>query len=95
MPTPTIDVRYVADLARLELTAEEEAAFSTQLSDILGYVQKLESLDVEGIEPMAHASPVFDVLREDLARPGAGAEAALANAPDRTPDQFRVPRVVE
>lgn len=95
MATPEIDVAYVAHLARLQLTDEEAARFSTQLGDILGYVNKLEALDVEGVEPMAHAAPVYDVMREDQARPGAGAQSALANAPDQSAGQFRVPRVVE
>ena len=95
MSEQEIDVNYVADLARLELTEEEVSSFSAQLGDILDYVRKLESLDLEGIEPMAHAAPVFDVMREDVSRPGAGTDSALANAPDKCNDQFRVTRVVE
>ncbi len=95
MPEQTIDVKYVANLARLDLTEGEEARFSSQLGNILEYVRKLESLDVGDAEPMAHASPVYDVMRDDRRRPGAGAEKALANAPDRSADQFRVTRVVE
>ena len=95
MAEQSIDVNYVAHLARLELTEDETARFSKQLGDILGYVQQLESLDVEGIEPMAHAAPVYDVMREDDARPGEGTETALSNAPDRSSDHFRVTRVIE
>ena len=95
MAEQEIDVNYVADLARLELTADEAQRFSGQLGNILDYVRKLEGLDVDSIEPMAHAAPVFDVLREDESRPGAGTEVALRNAPDRSSDQFRVTRVVE
>lgn len=95
MPEQKIDVNYVANLARLELTADEVERFSAQLSDILGYVEKLEGLDVEGIEPMAHAAPVFDIMRDDVARPGIGMEAALSNAPERAGEQFKVTRVVE
>jgi len=94
MPEQKIDVNYVANLAHLELTASETERFSTQLSEILGYIQKLEQLDVDGIEPMAHGEPVFDIMREDIARPGAGAETALKNAPDRAGEQFKVTRVV-
>ena len=95
MSEQKIDVNYVANLARLELTPDEAERFSSQLSDILGYVQKLESLDVDHIEPMAHASPVYDVMREDVSRPGSGAGAALSNAPDQAGEQFKVTRVVE
>ena len=95
MATPEIDVNYVADLARLELTADEAERFSGQLADILGYVTKLEALDVDGVEPMAHAAPVYDVMREDVARSGAGTETALENAPEKSNDQFKVTRVVE
>jgi aspartyl-tRNA(Asn)/glutamyl-tRNA(Gln) amidotransferase subunit C len=95
MATPEIDVNYVADLARLELSPEEAERLSGQLADILGYVAKLSDLDVTGVEPMAHAAPVYDVMREDVSRPGAGTETALANAPDKSGDQFKVTRVVE
>jgi aspartyl-tRNA(Asn)/glutamyl-tRNA(Gln) amidotransferase subunit C len=95
MAEEKIDVNYVAHLARLELSAGEVERFSRQLDDILGYVRQLEQLDVENIEPMAHATPVYDVMREDQARPGAGTESALGNAPERSSNQFRVTRVVE
>ena len=95
MATEHIDVRYVADLARIELTPEEEATFPKQLDEILGYIHKLSELDLEGIEPTAHASPVFDRIREDIAKPGIGRDAFLANAPDSANDQLRVPKVIE
>ena len=95
MATPEIDVNYVADLARLELSADEAKRFSEQLNDILGYVTKLSDLDVEGVEPMAHAETVYDVMRDDVARPGPGAEIALSNAPEQSGGQFKVTRVVE
>ena len=95
MPKQEIDVDYVAHLARLDLSPEEVENFSGQLASILDYVHKLDRLDVDGIEPMAHASPVFDVMREDESRPGSGSGSALANAPDKSAGQFRVTRVVE
>lgn len=95
MASPEIDVSYVAHLARLQLTPEETERFASQLGDILGYVTKLEALDVDDVEPMAHAAPVFDVMREDVARPGEGPDTALANAPEKSSGQFKVPRVVE
>jgi aspartyl-tRNA(Asn)/glutamyl-tRNA(Gln) amidotransferase subunit C len=95
MDNDKIDVNYVADLARLELSDDEVKRFSSQLDDILGYVRQLEQLDVSGIEAMAHATPVYDVMRRDEARPGNGTQSALANAPEKSGDQFRVTRVVE
>jgi aspartyl-tRNA(Asn)/glutamyl-tRNA(Gln) amidotransferase subunit C len=89
------NVTYVANLARIELSEDEAARFQGQLDSILDYIRQLESVDVTGIEPTAHASPVFDVLREDVSRPGFTADEALLNAPSRTGDQFRVPKVIE
>ena len=89
------NVTYVANLARIELSEDEAAQFQGQLVSILDYIRQLESVDVTGIEPTAHASPVFDVLREDVARPGFTADEALLNAPSRAGDQFRVPKVIE
>ena len=90
-----IDVKKTADLARLRLTAEEEAAYSGQLDRILQYVSQLDELDTSGVEPAAHPHEVFDVTRPDEPRPGFGVDAALCNAPRRTGDQFLVPKVVE
>ncbi len=95
MDNDKIDVNYVADLARLQLTDEEVERFSSQLNDIIGYVRQLEGLDVTGIEAMAHATPVYDIMRADESRPGNGTQCALANAPEKSADQFRVTRVVE
>jgi aspartyl-tRNA(Asn)/glutamyl-tRNA(Gln) amidotransferase subunit C len=90
-----IDVKKTADLARLRLTPEEEAAYAGQLDRVLEYVSQLNELDTAGVEPEAHPHEVFDVLRPDVARPGFGVEAALRNAPRRSGDLFLVPKVVE
>ena len=95
MASESIDVNYVANLARLELTEEETATFQPQLEAILGYIDKLKELDVENIEPTAHASPVFNTIREDEVRPSLSREAFLQNAPDQHNDQLRVPKVIE
>ena len=78
----------------LELTEEEMNTFGEQLDAILGYMEKLAELDVEGIEPTAHPAPVFD--RIDADEPVSGLENAdlLRNAPDRASGQIRVPKVV-
>lgn len=93
--TAHIDIRKTADLARLRLTPEEEAAYTAQLDRILDYVGQLDAADTAGVEAAAHPHEVFDVMRADVARPGFGMEAALSNAPRRSGDQFLVPKVVE
>jgi aspartyl-tRNA(Asn)/glutamyl-tRNA(Gln) amidotransferase subunit C len=90
-----IDIDYVANLARLDLSAEEKARFAAQLGDILAYFDKLKAVDVTGVEPMAHAFPVFNVLDADEPRPGLTAEEALRNAPAVRDNQFLVPKVVD
>lgn len=94
MATEHIDVRYVADLARLELTDEECATFQPQLDSILRYAESLGSLDVEGIEPTAHPVPVYDVMRDDTPGTSLPQEAVLQNAPDQAQQQIRVPKVI-
>ncbi len=96
MPSPShLNIDYVANLARLELTAAERQKFAQQLGDILHYVDKLNEVDVTGVEPMAHASPVFNVWQADVARPGLAVESALQNAPEQREQQIVVPKVVE
>ncbi len=90
-----IDVRYVAHLARMHLTDDEAARFQGQLEQILGHVKELEKLDVEGVEPTAHAMPLNNVFRKDEARPGMDRERALANAPKERGGQFVVPKIIE
>ena len=95
-PTRLTDeqVRHVAKLSRLNLTDDQIHRFAGQLSDILGYVAKLNELDVDGIEPMAHAMDITNVLRDDNPQQPMGVEAVLANAPDKFPPFFKVPKVL-
>jgi aspartyl-tRNA(Asn)/glutamyl-tRNA(Gln) amidotransferase subunit C len=95
MSAPEFDVRYVATLARLKLTDEETRTFQNQLGDVLAFVEKLKKVDVEGVEPTAHTSDVFNVFREDEVRPGLTTAQALANAPRKANDLFVVTKVVE
>lgn len=90
-----IDVGYVADLARLELTAEEKALFQPQLEGIVKYVEKISEVDVTGVEPMMHGRRLVNVFRDDVVRPSLSVEAALANAPKRVGDEFLLPKIVE
>ncbi len=92
------DVRYVADLANLELTPEEKAQFLTQLDSILGYVEQLNELDTSKVAPMAqvlHEQSETETLREDVTEPSFSAEVALANAPEKSAGMFLVPKVIE
>lgn len=92
---PKIDVRYVADLARLRIADDEREALQGQLNDIVAYVDKLAELDVDGIEPTAHAVPMTNVFRTDAARPCPLREAFLDNAPRAADGMIIVPKVVE
>ena len=89
------EVEQVARLARLHLSDEELERMREQLAAILAYVDKLRELDVEGVEPTSHAVPMVNVMRDDENTPCLPQEAALANAPDRAGDFFRVPRIIE
>jgi len=88
-------VRQVARLARLELTDEETVMFAGQLAAILDYIAKLSELDTKDVEPLAHCLPIHNVFRPDEPRPGLSVEQALANAPDRQDDYFKVPRILD
>lgn len=90
-----LDVRYVARLARLDLTDDEAAHFQAQLTDVLGYIAALDRLDVTGLEPTVHAEELHNVTRLDAPRPGLGVDQALANAPAARDGVFLTPRVVE
>lgn len=94
MATDDIDVRYVAGLARLHLTDEECATFQPQLDAILTHAKSLLEIDVEGIEPTAHAVPVYDVMREDVPVASLPQESVLRNAPEQAQGQIRVPKVI-
>ncbi len=95
MSAPTIDIQRIATLARLKLTDAEAAQYASQLAKTLDYMQVLEKHDLSGVEPSAHAMPVFDVWREDVAGESFTQEQALSNAPRKTADQFMIGKVVE
>lgn len=90
-----IDVAYVAELSRLELTDEEKAVFQPQLENIVKYVEKIARVDVTGVEPMMHGRELVNSFREDEVRPSLEREKALANAPARVGDEFLLPKIVE
>ncbi|HYO11028.1 MAG TPA: Asp-tRNA(Asn)/Glu-tRNA(Gln) amidotransferase subunit GatC [Tepidisphaeraceae bacterium] len=87
-------VRHVAKLARLALPAEKLERYAGQLESILHYIDKLAEVDTAGVEPMAHALPVQNVLRPDVAGPGLPLEKVLQNAPETDGPFFKVPKVI-
>jgi aspartyl-tRNA(Asn)/glutamyl-tRNA(Gln) amidotransferase subunit C len=87
-------VRKVALLARLELTQEEEEQFTTQLGNILDYVQQLSELDVTDVAPTTRAIDVSNVTREDKLQPYADREAILNSAPEQEGEFFKVPKIM-
>lgn len=89
------DVEHVANLARLNLSAEEKERFAGQLDAILKYAEKLNELDTSNIEPTSHVLPLANVMREDEVRPSWPIERVLANAPDEEDGHFKVPAVLE
>jgi aspartyl-tRNA(Asn)/glutamyl-tRNA(Gln) amidotransferase subunit C len=95
MKISSAEVEHVARLARLALSPEEIDTFTGQMDAILAYVDTLKELDTDGIIPTSHAVPVENAFREDAVRPSIGVDNALANAPDRVEDFFRVPKVIE
>jgi aspartyl-tRNA(Asn)/glutamyl-tRNA(Gln) amidotransferase subunit C len=93
--TAEFDVRYTAQLARLNLSEAEIAKFQAQLSHVLEHVDKLSRVDVSSVEPTAHASPIFNVFRADEPRSWFDSTAALANAPRQANQLFIVPKVLD
>jgi len=95
MAATDLNVKYVAHLARLSLSSEEEQKFGAQLGQVLGYIEKLRQLDVSQVEPTAHATPLSNITRPDEVRPSISNEDALRNAPAKANGLFLVPRIVE
>ncbi len=94
----TIDrptVEHVANLSRLALTDDELRLFQTQLSRILDYIGQLNELDTTDVPPLSHPLGLKNVFREDVVVPSVPREEALANAPARTEEAYKVPVVVD
>jgi len=88
------EISHVADLARLQLSAEEVEAMAGQLGDILSYVDKLNELDTSGVTPMTHAISIVNAFREDEVKPSLEKEKALSNGPRQDGESFVVPRII-
>jgi len=95
MAQDDFDIDYVAELARIELSADEKARLGTQLGDILRYVDQLREVDVTGVEPTAHSVPLLNVTRKDEVGECLQHEAAMKNAPRQANGLFIVPKIVE
>lgn len=89
------DVEHVAQLARLHLAPDDLTVMTRQMDAMLGYVDKLNELNTDGVEPMAHAVPMSNAFREDNIEMSIGIERALQNAPESDESCFRVPKVIE
>lgn len=90
-----IDIEKVARLARIKLSEEEKVIFGNQLEQILNYMEQLNRLDTQGIEPTSHAIPIFNIFREDEVRPSVPREEVLGIAPSQEDGHFKVPRIIE
>jgi aspartyl-tRNA(Asn)/glutamyl-tRNA(Gln) amidotransferase subunit C len=88
------DVRHVAKLARLAIDESRLPALAMQLEPILHYIEQLNAVDVTGVEPMAHAVPLHNVLRDDVPGPALPLELTLQNAPETDGPFFKVPKIL-
>jgi aspartyl-tRNA(Asn)/glutamyl-tRNA(Gln) amidotransferase subunit C len=88
------EVLYVARLARLDLEADAIDKFAGQIDEILGYIEKLNQVDTEGVKPTSHAISLTNAFRDDVERQHLARERALANAPEEDEGCFVVPRVI-
>ena len=95
MAAVEIDVNYVAHLARISVSPDEAAKLGAQVEQILGYMEKLNEVDVSQVEPTAHAFPLVNVTRPDVIAPSLRTEEALRNAPASGNGLFVVPKIVE
>jgi aspartyl-tRNA(Asn)/glutamyl-tRNA(Gln) amidotransferase subunit C len=87
-------VDHIAHLARLEFIGEEKAEIKQDLEKIIGFMDKLNTVNTDGVEPLIFMSDAVNVLREDIATVTVSKEQALKNAPKRDSDYFRIPKVL-
>jgi len=89
------EIEHIAMLARLSLSGEEKELFGSQLSSILDYMDKLNELDTDAVEPTSHVLLLSNVMRDDILGISIPREEALMNAPDHTEKFYRVPKIIE
>jgi aspartyl-tRNA(Asn)/glutamyl-tRNA(Gln) amidotransferase subunit C len=88
------DVRHVALLARLALSDEQVTRLQAEINSVLGYIEQMQALDLEGVEPTSHSIPLRNATRPDAVRPGLSRDLALLNAPEAEDGAFVIPRIV-
>jgi len=88
------DVEHIAKLAKLEFTDAEKEKFTHQMNQILEYVEQMNKLDTSQVEPLSHVIELSNVFRADEVKQGVSTEEALKNAPSRTEEFFKVPKVI-
>ena len=89
------EVEHIAELARLELNDSELEEYTVQLNQILEYVEKLNELNTENIQPLSHPVEAANVFRDDILKPSIDREEALKNAPSKNDEFFKVPKVID
>lgn len=89
------EVEHIAELARLELTESELEEYTVQLNQILEYVEKLNELDTENVQPLSHPVEAVNIFRDDVLKPSIDREGVLKNAPSKDEDFFMVPKVID
>lgn len=88
------DVEHIAKLAKLEFSDDEKEKFTHQFNDILKYMEQLNLLDTTNVEPLSQVIELSNVFRDDIVKPSTPTEEALKNAPDKTEEYFKVPKVI-
>ena len=89
------EVKYVAKLSRIAMIDEEQESFRKELAEILAYIEKLNELDTEGVEPRCYASSSANVFRKDAPRESLSRKDALANSPEQSNGHYRVPKILD
>jgi aspartyl-tRNA(Asn)/glutamyl-tRNA(Gln) amidotransferase subunit C len=90
-----LDVKYIVNLARINLSAQELEKYASQLKVILDYIHQLKKVNIEAVEPTSHAVSLKNVYRQDEVKPSLASESCLANAAKRKDKFFKVPKVIE
>ncbi|MDP4173478.1 MAG: Asp-tRNA(Asn)/Glu-tRNA(Gln) amidotransferase subunit GatC [Bacteroidota bacterium] len=94
MPVSKKDVEHIAELAKLSFEESEIESFTGDLNEILSYVEKLNELNTDNVEPLSYPIPGQNVFRDDISTPSASTQEALKNAPDKDESFFKVPKVI-
>lgn len=95
MSVTTKDVEKIAELAKLKFDGNELEHLTEEMNRILSYVEKLNELNTENVEPLSHPNEVSNVFRDDVLKPSISTEEALKNAPDKNDNFFKVPKVIQ